>query len=318
VGESWGTYIEQELALCAILGLLLQEDIADGIDDQNLAVLCNNALLSALRARNDFGLDRCADATGACLLHSLDLLVLDALLLHGALLATVPWDKLFIVRGVFGLSRLSRSSNRGSVGTGDALDGSFVTPGGLARMADVSLDKLSAALMCHEKGKVVHSTAHDDQHAKENRAEAWAEAGVVVARAPPCGEAIAQEMVVSLTLGALEDVGNDGQTLVASGDLLHVRINLPLGGDSGLLAGLLALPRIVGDEDLAGFVGVQLARALAVGFGQVVLGGAGLDAEQVVKGDIGTLGGSDLVTEAEDFMVCEYMSARLQLGRALK
>jgi hypothetical protein len=125
-------------------------------------------------------------------------------------------------------------------------------------------------------------------------------------------------MVVSLTLGALEDVGNDGQTLVASGDLLHVRINLPLGGDSGLLAGLLALPRIVGDEDLAGLVGVQLARALAVGFGQVVLGGAGLDAEQVVKGDIGTLGGSDLVTEAEDFMVCEYMSARLQLGRALK
>jgi hypothetical protein len=120
-------------------------------------------------------------------------------------------------------------------------------------------------------------------------------------------------VIVALALRTLEDVGDDGQTLIAGSGLLEVRIDFPLRGNSRLLASLLALFRIAVDEDLAGLIGVQFAGALAVGLGQVVLGGAGLDAEQVVKGDIGTLCGSDFIAEAEDFMVCGPRLAQLLL-----
>jgi hypothetical protein len=305
-------YVEQKLALCAILRLLFQKDVANRVNDQNFAVLRNDALLGALRTRNDFGLNRRANTTAAGLLHGLDLFVFDSLLLHGTLLTTVPWDILLGIWRIFRLSRLG-SSDRSSASTRDALDGRLVTPGSLARMADVSFDEFPAALVRHGESKVVHSTTHDDQHTDENRAEAWAEASIVISRAPPCGKAVAQEVIVALALRTLEDVGDDGQTLITSSGLLEVRIDFPLGWDSRLLAGLLALFRIAVDEDLAGLVGVQFAGALAVGLGQVVLGGAGLDAEQVVKGDIGTLCGSDLIAEAEDFMVCGPGLAQLLL-----
>tara|TARA_R110002003_G_scaffold13_10_gene933 strand:- start:2254 stop:2493 length:240 start_codon:yes stop_codon:yes gene_type:complete len=77
-------------------------------------------------------------------------------------------------------------------------------------------------------------------------------------------------MIVSLALGALEDVRNHRQPLVAGGDLLEVRIDLLLGRaladlDAGGLALLLVLLLEVGDELLAGLVRMKLRRLLAVG-----------------------------------------------------
>jgi len=65
----------------------------------------------------------------------------------------------------------------------------------------------------------------------------------------------------------------------------------------------LASLGVVCDESLAGLVRVQLARLLAVGLGQLVLRGAGRDAEQVVECDVAALGLSDLVVQAKDFVV---------------
>jgi hypothetical protein len=125
-------------------------------------------------------------------------------------------------------------------------------------------------------------------------------------------------MIVSLALGALEDVRNHRQPLVAGGDLLEVRIDLLLGGaladlDAGGLALLLVLLLEVGDELLAGLVRMKLCRLLAVGLVQLVLRCAGLDAEKVVEGDIVALGGGNLVADAEDLVVCRPMSASSQL-----
>lgn len=56
--------------------------------------------------------------------------------------------------------------------------------------------------------------------------------------------------------------------------------------DARRLSLLLVPERIGRDEVLAGFVGVDLARLLAVGLVQLVLRRRGLDAEQVVEGNV--------------------------------
>jgi hypothetical protein len=72
---------------------------------------------------------------------------------------------------------------------------------------------------------------------------------------------------------------------------------------------LRILPRIVGNEGLAGFVRMEIARLLAEGFGQLVLRRVGLDTKEVVEGDVLAFGFGDLVAEAEDFMVWRKLSA---------
>jgi hypothetical protein len=87
------TYIEQKFTLDAIFGLFFQEDVTDGVYDEHLAVLGNNALLRSLGTRGDFSLDGGADASdtrGPC---TLGLLALLALLVHGTLFAAVPWHE---------------------------------------------------------------------------------------------------------------------------------------------------------------------------------------------------------------------------------
>ncbi len=85
-------------------------------------------------------------------------------------------------------------------------------------------------------------------------------------------------------------------------------INLPLGGlladfDAGRLALVLVLLCIVGQEVLASFVGVLFSGFFAVGLVQFVLGSAGLDAKEIVEGNIGALGFGYLVAEAENLVV---------------
>lgn len=125
-------------------------------------------------------------------------------------------------------------------------------------------------------------------------------------------------MVVSLALGALEEVGNDRQALVAGRDLLQVRIDFLLRGafgdlDTGRLALLLVVLLVLVDKALAGLVGMEPCRLLAVGLVQFVLRCAGLDAKEVVESDIGALCKSNLVADAEDLMVCCSASASSQL-----
>lgn len=185
-------------------------------------------------------------------------------------------------------------------------------------MADVALDKLSATSPAHEQGKVMHASSKDNQEAKQDGAETGTESLVVVAAASPCREAIAQEVVVSLAFGALEDVGHDGEALVAGGDLLDVCVDFLLGGslahfDAGRCALLLVRLLVLVDEALTGLVGMESCRLLAVGLVQLVLRRAGLDAEEVVEGDVATLGSGDLVADAEDLVVWRRVSARPQL-----
>lgn len=152
------TYVEQEFALGTFLSLLLEEDVANRVDNQYLAVLCNNAPLCSLRTGDDFRLDRSA-ASGTCLPCKLNLLALLGLLVHGALFTTVPGHKL--LRGILIGALLDRGAGWSGINTRDALNSSLVSPRGLARMSDVSLDKLLATLPSHEQGEVVEATTEN-------------------------------------------------------------------------------------------------------------------------------------------------------------
>lgn len=111
-------------------------------------------------------------------------------------------------------------------------------------------------------------------------------------------------MVISLTAGALEDFGDDSEALVGDGGIFDEGVDLALGGGLGdLLALLFVLEDALGLEGLARLVRVLLARLLADGLVQLVLRGRGLDAEQIVEGDVGAIVGDDFVAEAEDLVV---------------
>jgi hypothetical protein len=318
---SSSTYVKEELALHAVLGLLFQKDVTNRVHNEHLAVLSDNALLSSLRSGSNCGLNGSADASRACGSHSLDLLALLVFLVHGALLPTVPGHKLFI-RGFLVFFLVIPLFGVDWVDSRNALNGSLVTPGGLARVADVALDKLPAAPPAHEEGKVMHASAHDQEHTHENGAEPGTETLVVVAAASPRWEAISQEVVVSLTLRALEHVRNDGQPLIASSDLLEVCVDFLLGGalahfHARCLALLLVVLLVLVDELLAGLVGMKLRRLLAVGLVQLVLRRAGLDSEELVEGDIVALGGGNLVADTEDLMVCLDVSKAAALAQCV-
>jgi hypothetical protein len=306
------TYVEKELALHALLGLFFQEDIADGIHNEHLTVLSNNTLLRALGSRSDFRLNGSADTSGTCRPYSLNFLALLALLIHSTLLAAVPWYKL--IRRVFVLFFvLIPLLSVDSIDAGDTLNGSLIAPGGLACMPDVALNKLPATPPAHEQSKVVHAAAHDNKEAEQNGTETRAKSLVVVARAPPFWETVPQEVVVALALGALENIGNDRQPLIASGDLLEVCIDFLLRWaladlDSRCGALLLVGLLVFIDEDLASLVGVQPCRLLAVGLVHFIVRCAGLDAKEVVESDIVALGSGNLVADAEDLVICRRLS----------
>ena len=285
--ELSSTYVEEELALGAVLGLLFQEDITNRVHNEHLAVLSDDALLRSLRPRSKLSLDRSADASGARSSYGLDLLaLLSGVLVHGAFLATVPGDKL-LLSGILLLGLVFPLLSVHRLDAGDTLDGALVTPGSLTRMADVALNELPATPPAHEQRKVVHASTKDGEASEQHREEARTKAVVVVATAPPSWETIPHKVVVSLAFGALEELGNDRETLVALSDLLHVRIDFLLRWPLGALLARLLLGRLpFFDEDLAGLVGMKSCRLLAVRLVQFVLRCAGLDAEDVVEGDI--------------------------------
>ena len=159
--------------------------------------------------------------------------------------------------------------------------------------------------------QAVLRATNDGEKTNDDGTKTRTEAVVVVARALPCRKAVPQEVIVALALRALEHLGDDGQPLVGGRDLLHMGFNLPVGGllaDRGSL--LLVILGIVGNKDLAGLVGMEVARLLAESLGQLVLGRAGLDAEEVVEGDVLAFGLDHLVAETEDFMIWCKLSAK--------
>jgi hypothetical protein len=308
-------YVDKILALCSIWLLDLQEDVADRVNDQDFAVLRNDTLLGSYGAGDDLGFNWTTDTISASLFHGLNLLWLAGILLHGAPLTAVPGD--LLIRSVLGgiVFRLrGRNRGRSCVHSRDTLETALVTKSSLARHPNVPLPKLLAASPRHEESEVVEASTHYDEQADHDGTKARTEALVVVPRASPCWETVPQEVVVALALGALQHGRNNGKPLVGGGDLLHMRFDLLVGRlladlDAGTCALLVVVFRIVGDEDLAGLVGVKLARPLAVGFGQLLLRRAGLDAEEIVERDIVALGFGNFIADAEDFVVCNKLSA---------
>jgi hypothetical protein len=83
-----------------LCGTLLEVDIADAINNEDLAVLGNSALLCANRTAGKFGLDRSADSRVSCLLGDGSS---DWLWLLGSTFAVTLGSTLFLSVPVHGL-----------------------------------------------------------------------------------------------------------------------------------------------------------------------------------------------------------------------
>ncbi|KUI62078.1 hypothetical protein VP1G_11327 [Cytospora mali] len=254
-----------ELLHVTLLVLLLKVHITKGVDNQNLSILRNDALLRALRTTSSRRRRRGARSRGSgssaggslagrALGAVLGRLLLGLALLHAPHLAVRGHGPLLL-----GLRRRRRRCR--VHGGRDGRDSQVVAPGGVARELDVALDELALALPAHVQGEVVGAAAEGEEDAEHDGAQARAVALVEVVGALPDGEAVGHEVVVAGAAGPLEDVGDDGQA------------------------------RLPGP------------RLLAVGLVDVILAGGWGDAQEVVEGHVGTLVGGELVAEAEDFAI---------------
>lgn len=131
------------------------------------------------------------------------------------------------------------------------------------------------------------ATAERQKQSDENGAKARAEPGVVVSSAPPLGEAILQEVVITLTARAAENVGNNIEALGSFVGLLFSGRNFTLRGPTvdvyALLSsfGSLLVFGGVGNERAPDFVRMEEFRCFTVGFIQIILVGVGLGTYEV-------------------------------------
>lgn len=313
------TYVEEIFVGLAFCRLFLKIHVADRVDDQDLAILSDGALLCANRAACQLGFDRRADTLVLGLLSKSRVVALcgavaaTVLLLlpfHRTLLLPVPLHALFVVGS---LRARSGGAGLAATKTGDVCNAGVLTPCGASGVLDEALDIFAVVAVAHVERDIVDEAAEEEEQTDDDRAETWAETRVVVASASPCREAIVQEVIVALPLGTTQDVDDQAQTLEAGRSLLGELVDLALGGllvlvhmGGGLCVGLgvRRLGRTVGREPIAaGLVGVQRARELAVGLCDLVVVGTRLDAGEVVESDIGALGGLHLVLQTEDLMV---------------
>lgn len=129
--------------------------------------------------------------------------------------------------------------------------------------------------------------AESQKQPDENGAKPWAETGVVVSSAPPFGEAILQEVVITLTARAAKNVGNNVETLGSFvGFLFSSRdfsLRRPTVDVYALLSsfGSVLVFGGVGDERALDFVRVEEFRRFTVGFIQIILIGVGLSTYEV-------------------------------------
>ena len=312
------TYVKKEFVSLTFLGLLLKVYVANRVDDQDLAVLSDSALLCADRTAGQFSLDGSADALVLGLLSESGVAVvlrsaigsaLPLLLLHSTLLLPVPLHALLFIVG--GLRAGSGAIGLTSIKTRDRRH--VVSPCCASGALDEALDVLAVVAVVHVEGDIVDGTAEEEEKTNDHGTKTRTVALVVEASASPLGEAIVQEVIVTFPLGTAQDVDDQTEALEAGRSLLGELVDLALGGllvlvdvGGGLRTGLGVrwLGRAVGSEPIAAsLVGVHGARELAVGLCDLIVAGTRLDAGEVVEGDIGSLGGLDLVLEAEDLVV---------------
>ena len=323
------TYIKEELLDLALLICLLEVNVAERVDNQDLAILSHHALLSTGRAYRRLcrggsratttgpariGTETAARGTAAAGTLA-DRITLGITLLHTALLAV--HGHVVLLRLVVGRARVGSSSTTtqrriSTYITAEVNAAQLAAPGRVARVPDVTLDKLALPLPAHVQGNVVCAAADKDKKAEQDGAEARPVAVVVVLGTLPDGEAVGEEMVVAVALGSAQDVGHDAQAGLHLRGALHSSADLAgrwaLGDiDAGLLVAaaalLLSLLSAVGRELLLDLVRVELPCLLAVRLVDVVEGGRGRDANKVVKCDFGAEGGGELVANAEDLTV---------------
>src|SRR5690606_17848291 len=80
-----------------------------------------------------------------------------------------------------------------------------------ACLVDVVLHELALLASVQGEDAVVQASAADEEQAKKHAANAGTETVIVVSRSAPHGEAILQEVVIVLPLGASENIRNSGQ-----------------------------------------------------------------------------------------------------------
>lgn len=287
----WNTHVEEKLVNNTILVLFFKVDVTDRVNNENLAILGHDPLTggswrSGRVAGNAgaLGLAGLLASNASILLLGLSLLEASLLPVHGLRRAI-----LFII--FLDSGDRSRLKNR---------DDKTLAPGGLACILDVAAHKLLLAFPAHVKDEVVDRAASHEEDAKDGSAQAGAVAVVVVVGALPEREAVVEEMIVAVALGALEDVDDEGEAGLALTSALDRRGELSLGGGFGI--GVLLL---LGLELLLHLVGVQCLGLLAVGLGDVVLAGVRADAQDVVEGARGVgLVVDELIADAENLAIC--------------
>jgi hypothetical protein len=163
-------------------------------------------------------------------------------------------------------------------------------------------------LVVHNQDEVVDGAADEDEDTEDGGAEAGAVPVVVVVGALPGREAVLEEVVVAIAVGSAKDLADEAEASLALRGGLDGGADLLLRGGLDGLALLLELVAL-GLELLLDLVGVEGAGDLAVGLGDVVDGGLGADAEELVEGRLRVLlVGDDLVADAEDFTIWKRRS----------
>jgi hypothetical protein len=158
----------------------------------------------------------------------------------------------------------------------------------------------------------VNTTSDNKEQANHDGTQAGSVAVVVVVGALPQREAIGEEMIISVALGSAQDVGDQRQTGLSLTGLLNGGLDLSRSGRLDGSTSLLVLAGL-GAHLLLDLVGVQRARLLAVGLGDVVERGRRGDAEDVVKGRGGIgLEARDFIANAKDFAICRILESLMQ------
>lgn len=203
-GGDRGTYIKQKLLHLSIVIALLEIHVPNSVNNEDLPILSNNALLRARNTSRRVGGGHLSLRRLNLLLR---LLLLRVLLLHASLPTVHRLHSLGIT-----IRRRRRLGPR--IHTGDSQS---LSPRRASRKLDIPPDKLLLSLPAQVQGEVMSRAADEDEQASKHGAEAGAESRVVVTGALPDREAVGEEMVVARALRALEEFLDEAEAGEAVG-----------------------------------------------------------------------------------------------------
>jgi hypothetical protein len=156
-------------------------------------------------------------------------------------------------------------------------------------LTNVPVDEFPLPLPAKNEGGVMSTTTENEKEPNKHTSQTRTESRVVVAGALPLGKPILQKVIVTLTTGSAEDVGDGVQASSPFMGFLDSRGNFALGGslvDMDALLGGFGFALVlgaVGDEGSLDLVGVEKSGFLAVGLVQFVLVGIGTHTEEVYQ-----------------------------------